>query len=282
MKIEIDDNSVEELKLFIGMIIGKNIRGEDGLVANYCGDEFTSFPFLLEDIYDQLDSANDENWINGWRVRYSTKQSIIPYWRWRNNNSLSRDEEYLQNLKSLYLKVSDRDVPKINRSIEMKFKNFNIKDVLGPDNIKQAKQYILKRVYYAKSLEELDSCIENRKPVDTLFAISKCDKHDPFIIGHGYEHSTNYTYFIPLENVKPKYAQILCCPDDKDIKSWATRDGVKVGDEGYFFNNLWDIMEDKFVKGKIYGISKMSADCFFTDESTSFAFFLPVDKTYMI
>ena len=164
----------------------------------------------------------------------------------------------------------------------MKFKNFNIKDVLGPDNIKQAKQYILKRVYYAKSLEELDSCIENRKPVDTLFAISKCDKHDPFIIGHGYEHSKNYTYFIPLENVKPKYAQMLCCPDDKDIKSWATRDDVKVGDEGYFFNNLWDIMEDKFVKGKIYGISKMSADCFFTDESTSFAFFLPVDKTYMI
>lgn len=164
----------------------------------------------------------------------------------------------------------------------MKFKNFNIKDVLGPDNIKQAKQYILKRVYYAKSLEELDSCIENRKPVDTLFAISKCDKHNPFIIGCGYEHSTNYSYFMPLENVKPKHAQILCYYDDKDIKSWATRDDVKVGDEGYFFNNLWDIMEDKVVKGKIYGISKMDADCFFTDESTSFAFFLPVDKTYMI
>ena len=61
MKIEIDDNSVEELKLFIGMIIGKNIRGEDGLVANYCGDEFTGFPFLLENIYNQLDSANDED-----------------------------------------------------------------------------------------------------------------------------------------------------------------------------------------------------------------------------
>ena len=67
MKIEIDDNSVEELKLFIGMIIGKNIRGEDGLVANYSGDEFTSFPFLLEDIYNQLDGANDEDWINRWR-----------------------------------------------------------------------------------------------------------------------------------------------------------------------------------------------------------------------
>ena len=61
MKIEIDDNSVEELKLFIGMIIGKNIRGEDGLVANYCGDEFTGFPFLLENIYDQLDGANTED-----------------------------------------------------------------------------------------------------------------------------------------------------------------------------------------------------------------------------
>ena len=61
MKIDIDDNSVEELKLFIGMIIGKDIRGEDGLVANYSGDEFTVFPFLLEDIYDQLDGANDED-----------------------------------------------------------------------------------------------------------------------------------------------------------------------------------------------------------------------------
>lgn len=164
----------------------------------------------------------------------------------------------------------------------MKFKNFNIKDVLGPDNIKQAKQYILKRVYYANSLEELDSCIENRKQIGTLFTISKCDKSNPFIIGYCYEHSTNYTYFIPLENVKPEHAQILCYYDDKDSKSWATRDDVKVGDEGYFFNNLWDIMEDKVVKGKIHGISKMGADCFFTDESTSFAFFLPVDKTYMI
>ena len=51
MKIEIDDNNVEELKLFIGMIIGKDIRREDGLVANYSGDEFTGFPYLLEDIY---------------------------------------------------------------------------------------------------------------------------------------------------------------------------------------------------------------------------------------
>lgn len=61
MKIEIDDNSVDELKLFIGMIIGKDIRGKNGLVANYSGDEFTGFPYLLEDIYDQLNEAKDED-----------------------------------------------------------------------------------------------------------------------------------------------------------------------------------------------------------------------------
>lgn len=61
MKIEIDDNSVEELKLFIGMIIGKDIRGEDGRVANFCGNEFTDFPYLLEDIYNQLDEAENED-----------------------------------------------------------------------------------------------------------------------------------------------------------------------------------------------------------------------------
>ena len=62
MKIDIDDNSIEELKLFIGMIIGKDIRGEDGLVANYSGDEFTGFPFLLEDIYDQLNEAKKQEY----------------------------------------------------------------------------------------------------------------------------------------------------------------------------------------------------------------------------
>ena len=62
MKIDIDDNSIEELKLFIGMIIGKDIRGEDGFVANYSGDEFTGFPFLLEDIYDQLNEAKKQEY----------------------------------------------------------------------------------------------------------------------------------------------------------------------------------------------------------------------------
>ena len=43
------------------MIIGKDIRGEDGLVANYSGDEFTGFPYLLEDIYNQLNEDKDED-----------------------------------------------------------------------------------------------------------------------------------------------------------------------------------------------------------------------------
>ena len=43
------------------MIIGKDIRREDGLVAYYSGDEFTGFPYLLEDIYNQLDKAENED-----------------------------------------------------------------------------------------------------------------------------------------------------------------------------------------------------------------------------
>lgn len=38
----------------------------------------------------------------------------------------------------------------------MKFKNFNIADVLGPDDIKQAKQYVGKKGYYANHIEILD------------------------------------------------------------------------------------------------------------------------------
>ena len=59
MKIEIDDNSVDELKLFIGMIIGKDIRGEDELGAIYSG-----VSFVIEDIerdpFNYLDVTDED------------------------------------------------------------------------------------------------------------------------------------------------------------------------------------------------------------------------------
>ena len=61
MKIEIDEQGAEELKFFIGMIIGKEIRGKDGCYMYCGGDEFTTFSLVLEDIYNQLDGVKDED-----------------------------------------------------------------------------------------------------------------------------------------------------------------------------------------------------------------------------
>ena len=59
MKIEIDDNSVEELKLFIGMIIGKNIRGEDGL--NYPKTNIDIFESLADKLKNYAKITKDED-----------------------------------------------------------------------------------------------------------------------------------------------------------------------------------------------------------------------------
>lgn len=57
MKIEIDDDAVEKLKFFLGIIIGKEIRGNDGCYLYMSGDDFTTFSMCtLEDIYEQLDN----------------------------------------------------------------------------------------------------------------------------------------------------------------------------------------------------------------------------------
>lgn len=67
--------------------------------------------------------------------------------------------------------------------------------------------------------------------------------------------------------------------DVKDVKSWANRHDVKVGDKGYFFNkisNLHDLKENEY--SKIESINDNQANCFF---STAFyggySFFLPID-----
>lgn len=159
----------------------------------------------------------------------------------------------------------------------MKFNHFKIKDVLGPKDLEQAKKYIGTDGYFANALESLDG-LEFCGVLETVSETS---------FAYYCKDDTNFKYFLPVEKIKAKYVskpfkRTLCHYSNDDIKSWATRDDVKVGDVGYFFNNLWDFVEDKVQKGKIYGISKMGADCFFTDENTSFTFFLPEDKVYMI
>lgn len=67
--------------------------------------------------------------------------------------------------------------------------------------------------------------------------------------------------------------------DIKDVKSWATRHDVKVGDEGYFCNHISDLCDMRDVEStKIERIYDNQASCF---SSTAFyggySFFLPLN-----
>lgn len=67
--------------------------------------------------------------------------------------------------------------------------------------------------------------------------------------------------------------------DIKDVKSWANRHDVKVGDKGYFSNRI-DFLEDKNIDqlSKLDLIYDNRADCFSAkDFYKTFDFFLPLD-----
>lgn len=84
----------------------------------------------------------------------------------------------------------------------MKFKNFDIADVFGPNDIDQAKAYIGKKGYYADHIEKLDDYIENKNHIDTLYTINKSRDIYRFMVGCSYDYCGYYTYFLPLEKVK--------------------------------------------------------------------------------
>lgn len=65
----------------------------------------------------------------------------------------------------------------------------------------------------------------------------------------------------------------------KDIKSWANRHDVKVGDAGYFADSIL-VLDDRVnmnTIGIINAIFDKTACCFSIEGNTGFAFFLPVD-----
>ena len=75
--------------------------------------------------------------------------------------------------------------------------------------------------------------------------------------------------------------------DIKDVKSWATRHDVKIGDEGYFFHDIDKLRNSeneyiKPVKSKLSVIRDNYARCFQIDNGRDgdnvFEFFLPLDK----
>lgn len=67
--------------------------------------------------------------------------------------------------------------------------------------------------------------------------------------------------------------------DIKDVKSWATRHDVKVGDKGYFCNHISDLCDMRDVEStKIERIYDNQASCFSSTAFLgSYSFFLPLN-----
>lgn len=68
--------------------------------------------------------------------------------------------------------------------------------------------------------------------------------------------------------------------DIKDVKSWYNRHDVKVGDEGYFFNNIKKTLDNSFKKGMITEINDDRANCFvgaYDYLVWDYNFFLPLE-----
>ena len=86
----------------------------------------------------------------------------------------------------------------------MKFKNFDIADVIGCNDTEQAKAYIGKKGYYADHLEQLDDFIENNRHIGTWHSITSRDTLERLIVGCECDYPCPYTYFLPLEKVKTR------------------------------------------------------------------------------
>ena len=74
--------------------------------------------------------------------------------------------------------------------------------------------------------------------------------------------------------------------DIKDVKSWSNRYDVKIGDEGYFFNDIDKLrnFENEYIKpvrGTVEYIRDNYSYCFGIDKrglKENYSFFLPLDK----
>lgn len=65
--------------------------------------------------------------------------------------------------------------------------------------------------------------------------------------------------------------------DIKDVKSWATRKDVKVGDEGYFVDFFCNFKrDDRIYKGTISEIEDDVGQCFHSERGYKWFFFLPL------
>lgn len=97
----------------------------------------------------------------------------------------------------------------------MKFKNFDIADVFGPDEIEQAKGYVGMLGYFEDELDDLDNVITCfPEQIYKLVRIKQAYSNNKYVMG-----SCSFKYFLPLRKVKSK--EYLCDfkaePTEKDI-----------------------------------------------------------------
>lgn len=103
----------------------------------------------------------------------------------------------------------------------MKFKNFDIADVFGPDDVEQAKGYVGMLGYFEDDLEDLDnSATYLPERVYKLVRIKQTDKDNKYVMG-----SCSFKYFLPLRKVKSK--EYTCDFKAEPTKKILTIDLVK-------------------------------------------------------
>ncbi len=81
----------------------------------------------------------------------------------------------------------------------MKFKNFDIADMFGPDDVEQAKGFIGKLGFFENDLDDLDNAI-TYLPVRIykLVRIKQANSDSKYVVND----ACSFKYFLPLEKVK--------------------------------------------------------------------------------
>lgn len=83
----------------------------------------------------------------------------------------------------------------------MKFKNFDIEDVLGADDIEEAEKHVGEIGYFEDSLEDLDSAITcYSKEIFKLIRIKQANSDNKYVVND----ACSFKYFLPLNKIKRK------------------------------------------------------------------------------
>lgn len=83
----------------------------------------------------------------------------------------------------------------------MKFKNFNIEDVFGPDDIKEAEKCVGEIGYFEDSLDDLDNAITYfPKNIYKLIRIKQANSDNKYVINA----ACSFKYFLSLNNLNIK------------------------------------------------------------------------------